>query len=126
MIGKEGVLEIGSNVFFNNDCSINCLERIEIGDDCLFGEGVRIYDHDHRFRDCCTPIVDQGFISGSVSVGSGTWVGSNVVILRGSSVGKNCVIGAGCIIHGNIPDGSLVKPSNSYQQIVRSGFVSVE
>ena len=33
---------------------------------------------------------------------------SDVIILKGSRVGKNCVIGAGCIVRGEIPDGSVV------------------
>ena len=49
LIEKNGMLEIGDNCFFNNDCSINCISNIKIGDDNLFGENVRIYDHNHKF-----------------------------------------------------------------------------
>ena len=40
----EGV-KIGDNVFFNNGTSIAAKEKIEIGDNCIFGENVKIYDH---------------------------------------------------------------------------------
>lgn len=48
---KEAVIKIGDNCFFNNDCSIGANLLVEIGEGTLFGEGVKIYDHNHRFRD---------------------------------------------------------------------------
>ena len=49
MIEGQGQVRIGDHCFFNHDCSINCLDQVEIGAGTIFGEGVRIYDHDHRF-----------------------------------------------------------------------------
>ena len=48
LVGNDAILNISSNVFMNNYCSINCLENIEIGENTLFGEGVKIYDHNHQ------------------------------------------------------------------------------
>lgn len=48
---KGAVIKIGKACFFNHGCSINALEKIEIGDECIFGENVKIYDHNHRFAD---------------------------------------------------------------------------
>ena len=106
---KEGRLTIGNNVFFNNDCSINVHQEIVIGDACIFGEGVKIYDHNHVFSNKNIPIQDQGFISKPIKIGINCWIGSNVVILPGSSIGNNCVIGAGTIISGVIPPDCIVK-----------------
>ena len=50
-LAKEGKLSIGDGCFFNNYCSINCHDEIIIGKDNLFGEGVKIYDHNHVFND---------------------------------------------------------------------------
>ena len=41
-------------------------------------------------------------------IGARVWVCANVVILRGTRIGNDCVIGAGNVVKGNIPDGSLV------------------
>ncbi len=109
MISLEGSLSIGSNCFFNNFCSLNCNSNVTIGDNCIFGEGVKIYDHDHRFSDKNKLIKDQGFSNGSVIIGKNCWIGSNVVILKNSKIGENCVIGAGCVIHGEIPDNTIVR-----------------
>ena len=43
-------LKINESVFLNNGCSINCLNNIEIGANTIFGEGVKIYDHNHLFH----------------------------------------------------------------------------
>ena len=87
----------------------------------MFGEGVRIYDHDHRFSCFGKLVSDQGYKSAPVSIGNNCWFGSNVIILRGTTVGNNCVVGAGSVLSGNIPDGSLVK-LNSEQVVTPIRF----
>ena len=108
----EGV-KIGDNVFFNNGTSMAAKEKIEIGDNCIFGENVKIYDHNHVFKDLQKPIMKQGFSTKSVHIGSNCWLGSNVVVLCGANIGDNCVIGAGCIVSGDIPCNSIVKPASN-------------
>lgn len=108
MIDKRGFLKIGNNVFFNNYCSLNVNERIEIGDGTLFGENVRVYDHNHCYKNVDAPIKDQGFSSSPVIIGKHCWIASNVTILKGVHIGDNCVIGAGCVIYKDIPDNSVI------------------
>lgn len=114
MKASKGYIEIGDNCFFNNDCSINCNNKVIIGDGSLFGENVKIYDHNHRFKDV-KPIKEQGFSNGTVMIGNHCWVGSNVVILKNTVINDNCVIGAGCVISGEIPKDTIVKNNSSYQ-----------
>ncbi|MBR3355602.1 MAG: acyltransferase [Oscillospiraceae bacterium] len=109
MIGESASVKIGANCFFNNHCSINALQSIEIGDGSIFGEGVKIYDHNHRFRDSLNSIKQQGYSVAGVKIGSHCWLGSNVIILKGAEIGDNCVIGAGCVVSGQVPENSLVK-----------------
>lgn len=113
-IENEGKVKIGERCFFNNGCSIMCMNKVSIGDGSLFGEGVKIYDHNHRFGRDNVPIKDQGFSVGEVSVGDHCWIGSNVVLLKGCKIGKNCVIGAGCVISGEVPDNTIVKKRSDY------------
>ena len=110
---------IGKKVFFNNYCSINCHERIEIGDNCIFGESVKIYDHNHRFRDINKTIMSQGYSTKSVTIGTNCWIGSNVCILPGSHIGDNVIIGAGTIISGTIPDGMIVTANRELTMVRR-------
>lgn len=104
MIGKNGEVNIGNNVFFNNYCSLNAIERIIIGDGTIFGENVKVYDHNHCYQDPNVPIKEQGFTSAPVNIGKHCWIASNVVILKGVTIGDNCVIGAGCVIYKDVPE----------------------
>lgn len=103
---NQGVLTIGAGCFFNRYCMISAQEQVTIGDRCLFGPGVRIFDNNHRHSP--ETGVEQALTTAPISIGEGSWIGSNVVILKGSRIGKHCVIGAGCIVHGIIPDGAVV------------------
>lgn len=107
-LNKNAVIQIGNNVFFNNSCSINCLNNISIGSNCQFGEGVKFYDHNHNYRDKSRLINEQGYSIGSIAIGNNCWIGSNVVILKDVKIGENVVIGAGCVIYKSIPSNSLV------------------
>lgn len=108
MIDKRGEVAVGNNVFFNNYCSLNANEQINIGDGTLFGENVKVYDHNHCYKNPDIPIKHQGFTSAPVKIGKHCWIGSNVVILKGVSIGDNCVIGAGCIVYKDVPSGTIV------------------
>ena len=108
ILDQKGKVKIGSNVFFNHGCSLTALEQISVGDNCIFGENVKVYDHDHGFNDRNIPIKKQLYNIHEVKIGNNVWIGSNTVILKGATIGNNVVIGAGSIIQGNIPDDSIV------------------
>lgn len=108
IIEKNAKVTIGKKCFFNNFCTIAAQNSVTIGDGTLFGENVKIYDHNHCFKDISIPIKHQGYNSAPITIGKHCWIASNVVILKGVTVGDNCVIGAGCIIYKNIPSNSVV------------------
>jgi acetyltransferase-like isoleucine patch superfamily enzyme len=74
----------------------------------LLGRNVHISDHTHAFENINTPIIQQG-INGiaPVSIGRGTWLGQNVVVLPGVTIGRHCVIGANSVVKSSIPDFSV-------------------
>lgn len=108
LLGNSGSLGIGEKCFFNNNCSINCLGKIEIGNNNQFGENVLMYDHNHVYADKQKLISEQGYNTGIIKIGNNCWIGSNVVILKDVAIGDNVVIGAGCIIYKSIPANSIV------------------
>ncbi|WP_235777837.1 acyltransferase [Clostridium culturomicium] len=103
----KGVITIGNNVFFNNGCSINCRKSITIGDNSIFGEGIKIYDHDHIFGSG-TLVRENGFIEERVIIGENVWIGSNCIILRGVTIGDNAVIAAGTIVTNDIEKDRII------------------
>lgn len=112
-------MKIGDNVFFNNACSINCHVGITIGDDCLFGENVKIYDHNHRFNLDDVPCRSAGFTEAPVSIGRNVWVCANTVICKGVSIGDGCVIAAGAVVRGDVPPNTMVATDGRFTEIAR-------
>ena len=101
-----GKLILHDGVFINNSCSFNCMERIEIGSGTMMGEGVRFYDHDHIYT--AETIEKWQWTTAPIRVGRDCWIGSNVTILKGVTIGDNTVIGAGCLVRKDIPANSVV------------------
>lgn len=111
----SGVLEIGTGTYFNRYCMISAHEHVAVGQNCMFGPGVKIFDNNH----CHNPEtgVSSQLTTAPISIGDNSWVGSAAIILKGAKIGRNCVIGAGCIIRGEVPDGSVV--ANRQELVVR-------
>lgn len=112
-LGKGARIQVGHNTFFNRGCSINCLKKVTIGDNCIFGENVKIYDQNHRFSNHEEIIRNQGYNIAPVKIGNDCWICSNVVILKGVSIGEHCVIGAGCVVSGDVPAYSIMRNTAS-------------
>lgn len=119
LVEDGGRLIIGDGCFFNNDCSINCMSKITIGENSIFGEGVKIYDHNYHINSG-EVIKQSGHTYGEVVIGDNCWIGSNVVLLKGTHIGNNAVIGAGCVISSDICDNAIVRCSDELQISIRS------
>lgn len=106
-VRKGAVCKLGKNVSVNSNNMIVCHESVEIGDNVQLSSNVQIYDHDHDFR------TDGGVKAGKyktapVKIGNNVWIGANTVVLRGTEIGDNCVIGACCVVKGVFPTNSVL------------------
>ncbi|WP_042720199.1 acyltransferase [Flavobacterium sp. B17] len=119
-VGEKASLEIGKNFFMNNFCSINCLESISIGDNVLFGENVKLYDHNHSYE--TTPnfkIHLNQFNTEPITIGNNCWLGSNVTVLKGVTIGDNSIIGTGCVIYKDVPSNTILM---NRQELISKSF----
>jgi acetyltransferase-like isoleucine patch superfamily enzyme len=77
---------------------------ITIEDDVMMGSGVHLYVHNHCFDSPDVPIIDQGYYaSQEIVLKKGCWLGANVIVLPGVTIGENSVIGAGSMVTKSIP-----------------------
>ena len=106
-VRKGAVCIIGNNSSVNSNNMIACHERIEIGNDVQLSPNVQIYDHDHDFR-AEGGVKAQKFKTNPVKIGNNVWIGADTVILRGTELGDNCVVGAGCVVKGKYEAGSVI------------------
>ncbi|MFA6808433.1 MAG: acyltransferase [Eubacteriales bacterium] len=100
-------VQIGENTSLNYGCMIVSHEKIIIGKDVQFGPNVLIYDHDHDFRKK-NGLKDLKYKTSKIEIGDNVWIGANTIILKGSKIGNNCVIGAGSVIKGKFEDNTVI------------------
>lgn len=109
-------IEIGDNFYSNHNLIILDCTKVKIGDNVFVGPNVGIYTPCHpidakermTFKEWAEP----------VTIGSDVWLGGNVVILPGVTIGDNVVIGAGSVVTKDIPSncvavGNPCKPIKS-------------
>ncbi len=104
----EGTLRLGDKVVLGADNAVNCYLDIEIGASTLVADWVYVCDFDHIAEDLHTPIKDQGIAKSPVRIGPDCWLGTKVSVLRGSVVGRGCVLAAHTVVRGDVPDYSVV------------------
>jgi acetyltransferase-like isoleucine patch superfamily enzyme len=104
-VRKGAELTIGDDVKMNYNCIVVCRDRISIGEGTEFGPSVFLYDHDHDFR---VGLKENEFKNAPVIIGKRCWIGANTVVLKGSIIGDDCVIGAGSVVSGTIPNRTIL------------------
>ena len=95
-------IHLGNNVYFNFNCIILDVTRVDIGDNVLFGPNVQIYTATH-------PMSAEARRAGlekadAIRIGSDVWVGGGAIILPGVSIGDRTVIGAGSVVTRSMPE----------------------
>lgn len=95
-----------------NTASISAVHRVEIEEGVGIARGCYISDHSHGFANPDVPIRDQPIDRvAPVVIRRGAWLGQNVVILPGVTVGRGSVIGANSVVRTDVPDRTVVAGS---------------
>ncbi|MBY4598592.1 acyltransferase [Ottowia caeni] len=106
------VIEVGDESRLNGAC-LHAVKYIRIGKRCLFASGVQVLDSNAHRLSMDQPssrlrTVDEGR---PIIIGDDVWLGLNVIVLPGTRIGDGSIIGAGVILSGDIPAGSIVRPA---------------
>ena len=105
IVAQRGRVTIEDEVFIGAGSIIVCKDDIFIGKDTLIAEYVVIRDQDHRTDS--RPLRLSGFHSTPIRIGHDVWIGCKATVLRGSSIGDRCVIGAHALVKSHIADDML-------------------
>lgn len=126
--GGSSSLRLGNDVHLARFCTLRAGERgitvhdgaginsrsyldgnggLEIGPNALLSPGVQVISANHVFDDPDKPIKFQGGKYGKVSIGEDCWLGTNVIVLPGVSIGSGTVIGAGAVVTTDMPPCSI-------------------
>ena len=97
---------IGKHTYINYNCCFLDSAKITIGDYVYIGPNCNIYTPNHPIHHELRKEKILEYAK-EVKVGSHSWIGSDVVIMPGVTIGENCVIGAGSVVTKDIPDNSL-------------------
>ena len=92
-------ISVGDNVFINSGCKFQDQGGISIGDMSLIGHNVVLATLDHGLDS-----ERRSYLSPApIRIGKNVWIGSNVTVTRGVTIGDNSVIAAGAVVTGDIP-----------------------
>lgn len=118
-----GTVRIGRGSEIGERCRISIANSLEIGEKVLLSPNVYITDCDHEYRNVDIPVIEQGIVQKGqkVSIGEGSYIGINAVIVGNVKIGNHCVIGANSIVNKDVPDfcvavGCPVKIIKSYNE----------
>lgn len=110
-----GIIEISDDVTINRNSIIVAKQKVIIGRGSSIGPNVCIYDHNHKIDK--SGFYKNEFVVSPIEIGRNVWISANCTILKGTIIGDNCIIGAGCVVSGEIPSNTLVKAERNLQFI---------
>lgn len=100
---------ISSDVYFDNFSLITLSERTVISKQCVF------LTHDYSPTTAfITPPINESLVKtdarkeGKIVIEDNVFIGLRVTILPNTTIERNCIIGAGSVVKGHIPEGSVV------------------
>ena len=91
--------------------TIYAQHHIKIGRNVLIGGNCKIVDTDFHPLPVSQRVPQQrveDIRKGPVEIGDGCFIGANSIILKGTTLGRNCVVGAGSVVTGTFPDNVII------------------
>ena len=101
-------LVLGSG-YMNHDCVIDCFDSITIGRNVVISERVVLRDSDnHTINDAVNVTSDKSLVTAPIVIGDHVWIGMNVIVLKGVTIGEGAIVAAGSVVNKDVPPHCLV------------------
>ena len=105
-----GKIEINEGVCMSG-CTIYAMDSITIGRNTDIGSGCKIIDNDFHPLPYSQRYPEEQLDKVKkrpITVGEGCFIGANSIILKGTTLGNNVVVGAGSVVSGTFPDNVII------------------
>jgi acetyltransferase-like isoleucine patch superfamily enzyme len=103
--GHSGVLEIGDGTSIAGQCVLSAAVSVRLGRKVLLARNVYVSDHIHTYDDPTRAVLEQGISRlEPVEIEDGAWLGQNVVVCPGVTIGRGAVVGANSVVLHDVPD----------------------
>jgi len=96
-------LEIGEGTQIGHHSHIMVIGHMKIGRDVMMANKVYVTDNLHGYEDVTRSMIDQPLVHRPVEIGDRVWLGENVSVLPGVTIGKHSVIGSNSVVTRDIP-----------------------
>jgi len=103
---KRGKITIEQGAYINRYSMIDAHESIIISKECMIGPHCYITDGDHGME-MDIPVGKQPMTTAPVFLEEGVWLGAGVKVLKGVTIGRHAVVGAGAVVTKSIPEGAI-------------------
>mgnify|MGYP006289997317 CR=1 FL=1 len=101
----DSKIVVGDRTTATGGLQLAAHERITIEEDVLFASNIHINDGLHGYETAEVPYKFQPISQiAPIRIKRGSWVGQNVVILPGVTIGENCIVGANSVVNQDVPD----------------------
>ena len=101
-------LEVGDGTSIAGNCVLSAARSVRLGRKVLLARNVYISDHIHAYGDTGRAVLEQGVEQiREVVVEDGAWLGQNVVVCPGVTIGRGAVVGANSVVLEEVPAHSL-------------------
>ncbi|MBR5386886.1 MAG: sugar O-acetyltransferase [Clostridiales bacterium] len=98
-------IEIGDNFFANYNFVVLDVGKVRIGDNVQIAPNVSLYTAGHPLHPDSR---NSGYEYGiDITIGNSVWIGGNVCVMPGVTIGDNAVIGAGSVVTKDIPANAI-------------------
>lgn len=101
LIGENAKVTIGHSSYLSDNCFVSVATELKIGNGCFISWAVQIIDDDGHE-------IDGKPTRKPITIEDNVWVGSQVSILKGTFIGKGCVVAAGAVVSGKFPENCLI------------------
>lgn len=106
----EPVFRVGNNTSINYGTTISVAKEINIGDNCMISGSCMIMDSDDHpinpeKRALKLPVEPPDVKP--VKIGNNVWIGANVAILKGVTIGDNSIVATHSVVTKDIPENCI-------------------